>query len=355
MNARMRTAGPRVLVITLLLAQPGRVAYGDATSDGGRDVTAQITITKEDFHGWPNTYRLSNGVIEARVVTDIGPRIMDVRRAGGSNLLYVRAPEAGTSGEHTWVQRGGWRLWIAPERKETTYVADNSACQAEIVGATTLQVTGAAQPAAGIQKQIDVTLLPGEPRLRITSRIKNVSDRPLTYAAWSLPVLRPGGRAFVPLDVGPQTAFDAVRRVMLWSYTEIGDPRYQFGDRLVRIDHTQVKPAPPSQSGRREDESKIGVDSAQGWAAYLLDGTLFLKRFPHDPKGQYPDGGATIEVYSNHEFLELENLGPLTTIAPSEEIVLPEDWWLFANVDVPVTEAAALETLQRYVTRAPFD
>jgi hypothetical protein len=308
-------------------------------------------IVKETFRGWPNTYRLSNGVVEARVVTDIGPRIIDFHAVGGSNLLYVRDSEAGGAGESQWMQRGGWRLWIAPERTETTYVPDNSACQAEAVGDTTLRVIGPPQPAAGIQKTIELTLKPGEPRLHLLARIKNVSDHPLTYAAWSLPVLRPGGRAFVPFDVGSLTAFDATRRLLLWSYTKFADPRYHFGDRLIQIDHSKVQPASPAQSGRRDDESKIGVDSAQGWSAYLLDGTLFLKRFPHDPRGQYPDGGATTEVYSSHEFLELEDLGPLTTIKPDEEIVLPEEWWLFTGVSVPATEAAALATLGTYVER----
>jgi hypothetical protein len=314
---------------------------------------AHTEITKEDFHSWPNTYRLSNGIVEARVVTDVGPRIMDFRAAGGANLLYVRQSEAGKGGEDAWVQRGGWRLWIAPERRETTYGLDNSPCAADVVGDTTLRVTAPAQPAAGIQKQIEVTLLPGEPRLRITSHIKNISDHPLTYAAWSLPVLRPGGRAFVPQDVGSLTAFDAVRRLLLWSYTKFADPRYHFGDRLIEIDHAKVKAAPPGQVGRHDDESKIGVDSAQGWAAYLLDGTLFLKRFPHDAKGTYPDGGATIEVYSSHEFLELENLGPLTAIAAGEEIDFPEDWWVFGGVTVPKDEAGALNMLERLLNRAP--
>ena len=122
---------------------------------------------------------------------------------------------------------------------------------------------------------------PGEAHLRIVARITNITDHALTYAAWSLPVLQPGGRAFVPFDVGPLTAFDAIRGLSLWSYTKFADPRYHFGDRLIQIDHSKVRPAPPRQSGRRDDESKIGVDSAQGWAAYLLDRTLFLKRFPH--------------------------------------------------------------------------
>ncbi len=344
----------RVVLLVLALQRLGVspcVASADGTPDRKREGMAHTDLVKENFHGWPNTYRLSNGLIEARVVTDVGPRIMDIRPQGGANLLYVRESEAGKSGEAEWVQRGGWRLWIAPERRETTYALDNSRCTAEVVGDDTLRVTGSPQAAAGIQKIIEVSLKPGESRLRLVSRIKNISDHPLTYAAWSLPVLRPGGRAFVPQDVGSLTAFGAVRRLLLWSYTKIDDPRYHFSDRLIEIDHAKVKPAPPGQSGRHDDESKIGVDSAQGWAAYLLDGTLLLKRFPHDTKGSYPDGGATIEVYSSNEFLELENLGPLTMIAPGEEIVLPEDWWLFTGASVPRDASGALQVLADFVGR----
>lgn len=307
-----------------------------------------VQIVAEDYRGWPNTYRLSNGVVEVRVVTDIGPRIIDVRRAGGPNLLYVRQSEVGKSGEPDWVFRGGWRLWVAPERRETTYDPDNAPC---FVAALEdgVRVTGPTQPTAGIRKQVEVRLNPGEPRVSVRSTIKNVSDTSRTYAAWSLPVLRPGGRAFVPLDKGPLDSFDAVRRLILWSYTDPTDPRYLIGDRLIRIDHAKVTTAPPSSTGRRRDESKIGVDSTQGWAAYLLDGTLFLERFPYAPGAQYPDGGATIEVYSSAEFLELEHLGPLTTIEPGGELVFPEDWWLFPDVAIPTDEAGAIEALDRYV------
>ncbi len=311
----------------------------------------ELTIGLEDYRGWPHTYRLDNGLIEVRVVTDVGPRIIDVRRTGGDNLLHTVEEQLGRSGEPEWTFRGGWRLWVAPERRETTYALDNSGCAAEVLDGRTVRVTGPEQPAASIRKQIDVTLVPGEPRVRLTARIRNVGSAPVTYAAWSLPVLRPGGRAFVPLDVGAPTAFDATRRLILWSYTALGDPRYQFGDRLVQIDQRRVAPPPASQTGRRDDESKIGVDSAQGWSAYLLDGTLLLKRFPHDAAGQYPDGGATIEVYSSREFLELEHLGPLTRLTPGEELVLPEDWWLFPDVTIRAGEADALADLQPYLSR----
>jgi hypothetical protein len=310
------------------------------------------TITRETYRGWPNSYRLANGRIEAVVVTAVGPRIIELKSAGGKNLFHVREAEAGGHGEAEWVFRGGWRLWIAPERRETTYVLDNAPCTAEVIDGTTLRVIGPPQPAAGIQKSIEVSLDAEQPRLHVVSRIRNIGQQPLTYSAWSLSVMRPGGRAFVPLDVGALDAFDATRMLRLWSYTELGDARYRFGDRLVQIDPAKVSPAPATQKGRRDDESKVGVDSAQGWAAYLLDGTLYLKRFAHDATAQYPDGGSTIEVYSSAEFLEVENLSPLTTIQPGGEIAYLEDWWLFGDVAIPNDEHTALSALEGYVKRA---
>jgi hypothetical protein len=332
-----------LLVALVVNPRPAESYAADAPASGS------VTIVSGTHLGWPNTYTLDNGLIRARVVTAIGPRVVELSLADGKNLFHVRGEETGGSKEEDWMFRGGWRLWVSPERKGTTYALDNTACEAEVVDGNTLRVTAPAQDEARIRKRIDLRLAAGERRLRVSTRIRNVGSTPLRYAAWSLSVLRPGGRAFVPLDVGPLTAFDAVRRVILWSYAEVDDPRYRFGNRLIQIDHARVPPPPPNQTGRRDDESKIGVDSSQGWAAYWLDGTLYMKRFPYDPAGEYPDGGATIEVYSSHEFLELENLGPLTTIAPGEEILYAEEWWLFPNVRIRSTESEALSDLQRYL------
>lgn len=327
----MNAAG-RVAALLLALA----AAAGEASG--------RVTIAREDYRGWADTVRLDNGRIEARLVTAVGPRIIDLRAAGGDNLFHVRDAEVGGRGEADWVLRGGWRLWVAPERRATTYVPDNAPCQVEMLGEHAVRVTGPPQPGAGLQKIVEVEIDPAAPRLQIRSRLRNIGREPVTYAAWSLSVMRPGGRATVPLDVGPLDAFDAIRRLILWSYTEIGDPRYRFGDRLVEIDQARVAPPPPGQSGRRDDESKIGVDSAQGWAAYQLGRTLYLKRFPHDPRGTYPDGGATIEIYSSAEFLEVENLSPLTVIPPGGELLYPEEWWVFD--DVAPTEAALRDALR---------
>jgi Domain of unknown function (DUF4380) len=325
-------------------------ALGSDTAPAGK-----VMVNSGTFRGWDATYQLDNGRIAARVVTAIGPRIVDLHATGGRNLLHLRDGEAGHRGEDHWMFRGGWRLWVAPERKATTYALDNTACEAAVQPDGSLLITGPPQPEAGIRKQVRISLAANENRLHLHSRIENISNRPLTYAAWSLSVMQPGGRAFLPLDVGPLDAFDATRRLLLWSYTRMGDPRYRFGDRLAQVDQAKIAPArQKAENARGADESKIGVDSAQGWAAYLLGDTLYLKRFPHHDGAIYPDGGATIEVYSNAEFLELEHLGPLTTIQPGEAIDFPEDWWVFTGVSIPTDEAGALAALRPYVDRTPF-
>ncbi len=297
-----------------------------------------VSIVREDYRGWSDTWRLSNRSLETRVVTAVGPRIIDLRIPGGENLFHVRAAEAGGRGEAQWMLRGGWRLWVAPERRETTYALDNAPCTVQVIDGRTLRVTAPPQPAAGIQKVVEVTLADDAPRLAVRSIIHNRGATPLTIAAWSLSVMRAGGRALAPLDVGRLDAFDATRKLILWSYTQLADPRYALADDLVQVDQSRVRPAPAANGQqappRRADESKIGVDSGQGWAAYLHHRTLYLKSFPHHPAGIYPDGGATVEIYSSAEFLELENLSPLTQIPPGGTLVYPEEWWIFADVDL---------------------
>jgi len=312
-----------------------------------------LKTQRGDYRGWADTYTLSNGLVEIVVPSVIGPRILDFHAAGGENVFYLRDTELGKTGEPGFVFRGGWRLWIAPEQRETTYEPDNQRCYVEELGPAAIRVSGPPQLHAGIQKSIEVRLIEHQPRARVISKITNISDNTLSYAAWSLSVMRPGGRALVPMDVGDLTAFFDTRSLILWSYAKFADPRYRFGDGLAQIDQSKVAPAPAAATGRRGDESKIGVDTMQGWAAYLRGDALYLKRFKHEPGASYADGGATVEVYSSAEFIEVENLSPLTTLKPGESIVYPEEWSLFTDAHVATDEAAALRDLEPWLAKAP--
>jgi hypothetical protein len=327
--------------VTRLVHAESTVEY-DAARAYDRCMAAP-TVVAESFRGWTDTYRVGNDAIEARVVADVGPRIVEVRRPGGRNLFHLREAEIGGHDEPVWRFRGGWRLWIAPERESTTYALDNRRCAVTRRDARSVEIAGPPQPEVGLRKTLTVEADPAHPRLRIDSRVTNVGDEAFTLAPWTLAMLRPGGRAFVPFDVGPLDAYDDVRRLILWSYARVDDPRYRFGDGLIEVDSSVVvrSGAPTWVAPKRSsDESKIGVDSVAGWCAYLFDGLLYVTRALVDA-GARADGGATLEVYSCRDFIELEHLGVLQSLTPGEDAVLREDWWLFADVAVPTADAGS--------------
>ncbi|HLI04139.1 MAG TPA: hypothetical protein VKU93_07705, partial [Terracidiphilus sp.] len=70
------------------------------------------------------------------------------------------------------------------------------------------------------------------------------------------------------------------------------------------------------------------------WAAYLLNGELFVKRTAADPNARYPDFGCSFETFTNDQFLEVETLGPLAAVAPGKMAELVEHWGLFKNVQL---------------------
>ena len=91
-----------------------------------------------DYHGWPNSYRITDGNIELVVTTDVGPRIMRYGFADGQNLFYECPPQLGGTGEPWWLLRGGHRLWIAPELIPETYALDNGPVHAALTDQQTI-------------------------------------------------------------------------------------------------------------------------------------------------------------------------------------------------------------------------
>jgi len=84
-----------------------------------------------------------------------------------------------------------------------------------------------------------------------------------------------------------------------------------------------------------EGHLKIGFPNPRGWLAYWLSGTLFVKRAGFDPQSDYYDFGSSSECYCKDAFLELETLGPKTTLNPGGSTQHLETWELYAGVEWP--------------------
>ncbi|GLY36089.1 hypothetical protein Amsp01_021130 [Amycolatopsis sp. NBRC 101858] len=264
---------------------------------------------------------LDRGDLRLGLVPELGGRLLSVRHRGvellwrNTDLLddYLRgeyAPNSGQMGD--WVNYGGDKTWPAPQGWEGPDqwpgppgpVLDSGPYSVATDG-DTVTMTSAPDPRTGLRFTRAITLL--DDGYRLDLRAENVSSRPVRWALWNVTQL-PGG--------GPVTA--GLRRpevVALVAGT--GTPEYTVdGDRLVV----------PAQ----DVVGKLGVPGTAGWVTY---GALTLS-FEVDPAGEYPDEGSPLEIWLEHplpaplaelgdldppaRIVELEVLGPLTTLAPGE-------------------------------------
>jgi hypothetical protein len=271
-----------------------------------------------EFGGWPNCIRLANDQIEVIVTTDVGPRVIRLGFIGWQNLLQTDESVLGRSGDSVWHAYGGHRLWHAPEDAVRTYTPDNAAVPYEWDGST-LALRSMDQP-NGIEKELRITLSANSRRVRVDHRLVNRNPRAIELAVWAVTVMAPGGRAIYPLDdfVSHPDALAPARPIVLWQFTDMSDPRFTWGRKYIQL---RQRPGAPTKQ-------KIGMLNAKGWAAYVLGGEVFIKRYPGDKHATYTDMGCNTESFTDAEILEVETLGPLTRIEPGGHADHAELWSL---------------------------
>jgi hypothetical protein len=195
-----------------------------------------------------------------------------------------------------------------------------------------------------LQKQIRIHLDAERNHVRIIHRVTNHGKQPVALAPWALSVMAPGGHAIVPHEkyIPHADRVLPVRSMALWGYTEMADPRWTWGSKYIQL----------RQDSAAVSYQKFGMMVTQGWAAYANGDRVFLKRFPFDPKAVYPDFGCNAEFFTNQKMLEVESLGPLTTLKPGEFVTHPEDWFLFRGVRVGTNDQTIEEALTPLLVNA---
>jgi len=289
-------------------------------------LNAEINVEKTTYKGWQNSYRVSNGQIELIVTGDVGPRIIRFGFVGGQNLFKEFADQMGKSGEANFQPRGGDRVWKAPEDPAASWAADNTPV-AITPTATGLIARASVEPLTSLQKEIEVSMSASTNEVTVTHRITNRSLFPLEFAAWALTMMAPSGLEIVsfpprghhPADLEPTNP------LTIWAYTNLVDPRWKFTRKYLTL----------RQDPNNSDPQKIGTFSPNTWAAYLLQGEVFIKRAVADPSKTYPDFGCSLETFTNNDFVEIETLSPMTKVAPGKTIENIEHWSLDRHVTLP--------------------
>ena len=286
-------------------------------------------MERVEYCGWRDCIRLSNDSIELVITTVVGPRVIHCGRVGGQNLFGVIEDTKGATGGDEWNLFGGHRLWHSPEEKPRSYSPDNAPIAAEELpgGVHLMQPT---EPDTGVRKEMVVLLGESGNRVDVLHRLTNESPWPIELAPWALTVMAKEGESIAPQ---PQGDFDSLlpnRRLTLWPYTNMSDPRLTWGEKYIRM----------RQDPSMQRRCKYGLNAEDGWVCYLLNGDMFVKRFDFQPDAEYPDWGAATELFTNDEILEVETLGPLTLLEPGETVEHVERWYVFGGVEIDDSEAS---------------
>jgi hypothetical protein len=305
-----------VLLIVFALFGPMRLTNGEEAGKCGG-----VKMEKVSYGGWPNCIKLSNGEIELIATTDVGPRIMRFGYVGGQNLFKEYKDQLGETGGKAWRIYGGHRLWHCPEDHKRTYYPDNSPIKYEWDGKT-LKLSQPVETTTGIAKEIEVTLDGENNQVKALHRLINHNQWDIEASPWVLTVMAPRGRIIFPQEpYRPHPDYLlAARPLVLWHFTDMSDPRWRWGEKYIQL----------RQDPNLKTKEKVGFLNKQGWGAYYLNGELFVKRYPYDSAGTYPDYGCNTETFTDGDMLEFETLGPLAKIpANGGKVEHVEHWYLF--------------------------
>lgn len=295
------------------------------------------------YGGWKHAARLVCGDTELVVTLDVGPRIIRYGVIGGPNEFFEISSELGATGGTDYRFYGGHRLWIGPEDERRTLQPDNDPVEHRQEGDT--HVFRAPPDRNGMQKELRITADVAAGRFVIDHVIENQGAFAVEFTPWALSVMAGGGECIfphAPFFPHPERVLPA-RPLVLWPYTDMSDPRWTFGKRVVRL--RQVA---------GEGPQKVGMLVSQGVAAYANHGNVFLKRFPFVEGATYPDMGCNFETFTNQDMLEVESLGPLQRVEPGGRALHREAWYLLKGEVPPADDHACAAWLEATAAERPL-
>lgn len=285
--------------------------------------------SKTEYRGG-DALKFTTRALELVVTTSVGPRITSLRSLKGkAGNLFLEFP-ASEERYYGFFLRGGHRLWHAPEDLVRSYQPDDDPLKVKTT-AKGVTLTPPLETLTGLQKGMSVEFI-GDRTVKVTHTLTNRGLWAVEVAPWALTMLRKGGYAVLPLPPkGDHADGDLLPTYSLvpWTFTDLSLPVWKFGRNYIGVDMVKAKAA-----------QKLGITNYPGWSAYWYEGTTFVKYARPIAGAKYPDLGSCFETFTNGEMLELETLGPLTSLEPKQSTTHVEYWTLIDGLPRPASDAA---------------
>lgn len=280
-----------------------------------------VKITEKEYKSFGKCVFMENDVCTVAVTVEFGPRVIYFSMKDKQNVMLEDEQGLFTldvDGYGTWRNRGGHRLWVAPELVPETYNPDNDPVEYKVNGSE----VSFKPPVTPFKKQLEtiVKLDENKAAVQVTQRITNLDDKEADFALWSITGLTAGGTAVIPMCT--RKAGYLPNRVMsLWDYSDVYDPRFKLTNEYARIRQDKFIPK----------AFKAGFNVEDGFAAYAVNEQIFVKCFGEYQFVEYPDYSCNFEMYTNQQFLECEILGEKRKYQPGETTEMTETWYLLDN------------------------
>lgn len=281
--------------------------------------TAGVTITRTNYHGWPDSYILSNGKVAAVVVPAIG-RVIQFGYIGEQGVFWENPSLAGRVADgdlsvwasKDWVNFGGDKAWPSPESDWTVFTnrkgwrpppAFDGWPSGVKVDRKSVTLVSLEDPffLSTVERRIE--LHSSKPQLEITTTFKRTRGEPAVIGIWVITQLKEPVGLFAPVPK---------KSIFLEGYTTIiptVPPGLKMENGLVSLIRNPKEP------------HKIGLDGD----SLLWVGENHTLRIdsPRVKRGDYPDKGSSTEIYTSADplpYIELETLGPVVTMKPGDTI-----------------------------------
>ncbi|HKO46133.1 MAG TPA: hypothetical protein VJV79_00330 [Polyangiaceae bacterium] len=292
-------------------ASGGQAAGGNAGAGGS--ISAMWTTDG-------GKYSLSLGSTYLELDPANGAR-MTALRVGGSSGPNLLADSAATGQVDNW----GSTFWPSPQNwawpptDEGSINAINSLPYTVVSDGLSLTLTSqlnASDPTVSVIKKFSVDL--AKEAIVIEYTMSNGGTVPVNVAPWEITRVAAGGITFYA---------EASEPVLQDSNMVLPSTTLKEGVRWYQHDPSVVEP------------TKFFADG-KGWIAHAAGDLLLIKSFPDLMPAQSPTGEAEIEVFAAPKYVEVENQGALSTLAPGGALYWTVRWYA-RKLDQPAVIGSA--------------
>lgn len=329
------------------------------------------TVEKKTSHlnwgtTWGDVFVANNAIVTLAVVPNLGGRVMQYDM-GDHSAIYVAEGKIGFMPADGNELLGGFRMlpspqsdfgWPSPPEVDLNpytceIKVDNTDSSVIYLESQIVDNTQSKYAThQGMKFKRELTLYKASTRVKVEMTMLNRGSDPMRHGIWDITQTDCSNNGNVDLEniwVYFKRNPSSITTTGFIEYSEQADGS---GD-----EKAQWKPeaAEGGVMGVQflQKQGKIGADCSAGWICHVdrLDGYAYVKTFTYQADSAYPDGGASVQVYtySNAPTVEVEVLGPLTDLAPNDSVKMIENWYM-ARSHGPVLDVSDAGLISKKLT-----